>query len=401
MASYRKHPPYEYLTSRWGGMKIREELGTRIEKWLAAFDESEKDLLLELLSKFYYYTEERIEDNVLLLHKRFVGEYPSDVKQAVYTKMHKEQGTSFSNILFTTYWLKNNLKDYAEENLAGLLAEKIVPPVVVIVDDYSGTGKTLIKTIDGFLQITNDVSGSKFFFLVLHITDYAKSQIDAYAKETGVDITVLSLDESKNTFEKNYLYSEIEAIRQKERYIAVCHRFSINNDFVLGFEEISSLVAFHYNTPNNTLGLFWQDLSGFCALFPRHKTDKTVPLWKMQSDAILRRKQRSIVTTYGIDDGRKAAFMVYCISKEKNFSLSDAAEEFGLTVEQLDNELKTIIEMGYVYYSEGRFYPTAKLKSHLFSSRLKKRRKAAADAGEISKKQTFDSHDGYIPVNFK
>lgn len=401
MASYRKHPPYEYLTSRWGGMKIREELGMRIDKWLAAFDESEKPLLLELLSNFYYYTEERIEDNVSLLQKRFEDEYQSDAKQAVYTKMYKEQGTSFSSVLFTAYWLKNNLRDQAEENLTGLLVEKIVPPVVAIVDDYAGTGKTFIKTVDKFLQITNGVSDSKIYFLVLHITDYAKNQIDTYSKETGVNIVVLSLDESRDAFEKNYLYSELEAISQKKRYIAVCQRLSINDDFILGFEEISSLVAFHYNTPNNTLGLFWQDLSGFCALFPRHKTDKTVPLWKMQAEAKARRKRRSIITTYDIDDSRKAAFMAYCISKENGFSLSEAAKDFGLTAEQLDKELNAIIEMGYVYYSEDRFWATAKLKSHLFSSRLNKLRKASAFVGEISQRQDFDLHDEYIPINFK
>ena len=55
--SQRKHPKYEYLTSRWGGMKLREEFEERIDNWLKAFDESEHKMLLSLLSQFYYYSE--------------------------------------------------------------------------------------------------------------------------------------------------------------------------------------------------------------------------------------------------------------------------------------------------------------------------------------------------------
>ena len=42
MSSGRKHPKYEDITSRWGGMKIREDFAERIDKWLQAFPKEER-----------------------------------------------------------------------------------------------------------------------------------------------------------------------------------------------------------------------------------------------------------------------------------------------------------------------------------------------------------------------
>ena len=85
MSSGRKHPKYENITSRWGGMKIREDFAERIDKWLQAFPEEEHPFLLELLMQFYYYSEERIKDKVVELYETFVKEYQGDAKEVVYS----------------------------------------------------------------------------------------------------------------------------------------------------------------------------------------------------------------------------------------------------------------------------------------------------------------------------
>ena len=101
--SQRKHPKYEYLTSRWGGMKLREEFEGRIDNWLEAFDESEHKMLLSLLSKFYYYSEEKVKENSKKLYQKFLCENPEYKKTTVFTKIIKDFGTSYSDILFNTF----------------------------------------------------------------------------------------------------------------------------------------------------------------------------------------------------------------------------------------------------------------------------------------------------------
>ena len=85
MASQRSHPKFEYLTSRWGGMQLRIELGERIEKWLSHFSKEEQELLLDLLSKFYYYSEEKIKAKTKELYNKFVSEHNDIADQVVYS----------------------------------------------------------------------------------------------------------------------------------------------------------------------------------------------------------------------------------------------------------------------------------------------------------------------------
>ena len=60
-------------------------------------------------------------------------------------KYNKRTGNMrFSDILFTTFWLKNNISN-AENNILGLLEAGQIPKELVIVDDYSGTGKELYQ----------------------------------------------------------------------------------------------------------------------------------------------------------------------------------------------------------------------------------------------------------------
>lgn len=398
MSSGRKHPKYENITSRWGGMKIREDFAERIDKWLQAFPEEEHPFLLELLMQFYYYSEERIKDKVVELYEAFVKEYRGDAKEVVYTKIIKEQGVACSDVLFSNFWLQNDLMySCSDNNILGLLEAEQIPKELAVVDDYSGTGKSFIKTIDKMLHANELVQDTNFYFLTLHITQRAIRQINEYAKEVGINIKIVSLDCSDEAFKKNYIYNEIEAERKKRQYAQICINQNMDK-YVLGFEDVSSLVAFHYNTPNNTLGLFWQDLMDFSALFPRKKKQRTV-LSAMQKNARDRKREDAPPVVYGIEDGKMAVMLVYCLGQPKGIFIDDFATTFGLTAMQADKALREMIEQGYMSNESGCFQPTAKLKSHVFTSRIKKGQKRFKERQE--EKEEFQIHEEYIPRNFE
>lgn len=399
MASQRSHPKFEYLTSRWGGMQLRIELGERIEKWLSHFSKEEQELLLDLLSKFYYYSEEKIKAKTKELYNKFVSKHNDIAEQVVYSKVFKEYGTSYSDILFTSFWLNNNLSDQAEPNLCQLIKDGSIPSNVAIVDDYSGTGKTLIKTLDQLIHANESAANINYYFLTLHITNRALAQIKEYGDNTGVQIEVVFLEKSEETFKHGYLYEEVDAIAKKYAYEVICDKLSINKDFILGFEEVESLVAFHYNTPNNTLGLFWQDLSDFVAIFPRHKR-KNTSLKSLQQDAKRRKRQSMQTVVYGVDDGRLSVAMAYCVSHTKGFSVKSFEEDLGLTAHQADEILRKMLREGYVINRNGIISATVKLKSQIFTSRLKTFKKSFKEDLEENV-PVFDSHSEYIPINFK
>lgn len=348
-------------------MKLRKEMEPRIESWLSGFPEEEQKLMLDLLSNFHYYSEKRINEKVEELYKDFVESYTGNPADVIFTKIIKVQGASFSDIFSSAFWFQNNLYDYMEPNILSLLEEGSVPGTLVIVDDYSGTGKTFIKTIDKLIEKNRDIITTSLYFLTLHITQRAIKQIEEYSKEIGVQIKIISLEISDEAFKSGYLFEEGQAFKHKKYYSDICTRHSINEKFVFGFEDVASLVAFYYNTPNNTLGLFWHDLTDFIALFPRHKKEQT-SLKQMQKDAQDRKNRREQIVIFGIDDARLAAIMAYCIANGTNVSLANMKHDFGLTPEQLDSILEEMIKKEYIYVENGTIIPTEKLKSHMISA---------------------------------
>ena len=400
--SQRKHPKYEYLTSRWGGMKLREEFEERIDNWLKAFDESEHKMLLSLLSQFYYYSEEKVKENSKKLYQKFLSENPEYEKATVFTKIIKDFGTSYSDILFNTFWFCNDLYDDCELNILELLEnieEYEIPKAIAIIDDYSGSGKTFVKTIDKMVKKNACIGQAHFFFLTLHITNTAIDLIQNYAKITGFKIDIVSLDISDKTFKDDYLYDRIEARKHREQYEVLCAKNKINLDFVFGFDEIESLVAFHYNTPNNTLGLFWQDFADFMALFPRHKKQRN-KLNEIQNNVQKRRKAKAAGAIYGFNDAKYALFMAYCVASDKKFSFEQAKADFGLNQEQLMDLLERMTKEGYVTAKDGKFVATPKLKSNMFTTRLKKLKKSYTVDRMVEDISTDFKLVSYVPKNF-
>lgn len=355
--------------------------------------------MLELLSFFYYYSEKRVKEKVVELYQKFSELFPTKQSDIVFTKIVKDNGAAFSDIFFSSFWLNNNLCDYTEPNIITILEEDIVPSNIAIVDDYSGTGKTFIKTVNKLIETDARIVKSTLYFLILHITQRAINQIKEYSSAVGIPINIVYLDNTKETFESDYLFEKIKSNKLKKSYLDICVSHSIHKDYIFGFEDVASLVAFHYNTPNNTLGLFWTDLADFAALFPRHKKEKTT-LYNMQAQAKDRKKRRQQIVTYGIEDARLATIMAYCVANSQKLSLDNLKRDFGLTSEQLDSELRSLIEQGYIKIDKSIIIPTEKLKSHMFVSRLKKFKKSFQE-NECPEESTFDVHSEYIPVNFK
>ena len=400
--SQRKHPKYEYLTSRWGGMKLREEFGVRIENWLKAFDESEHEMLLSLLSQFYYYSEEKVKAKTKELYQKFLSFQGGIADGAVFTKIIKDLGASYSDILFDTFWLSNDLYDFCEPNILDLIDEadaSQIPEIICVIDDYSGSGKTFVKTVNQMLEKNHYVAQVHIFFLTLHITNTAISLINEYSKNTGINIDVVYLDLSDKTFKDDYLYSQIEARRLRLQYQNLCAKNKTNPDYVFGFEEIESMVAFHYNTPNNTLGLFWQDFADFIALFPRHRKKHTT-LSQLQKNVQKRKNAKQAKSIYGFNNAQYSLFMAYCVAQNKGFSFDQAKIDFGLNSDQLSELIKRMISEGYVTTQEGIFIATPKLRSNMFMGRLKKLKNSyIAEDVEQEKTAAFEAVS-YVPKKF-
>lgn len=397
MSSTRKHPKYENITSKWGGMKIRKEFSTRIDKWLQAFGEEEKAFMLELLAKFYYYSEENVNKKVVELHNEFLKIYNGNEDDVVYTKIIKENGVAFSDILFSKFWMKNSIGyNVSQNNILNLLECGQAPKKLAIVDDYSGTGETLIKTINKMIETNEVIRKSNIYFLTLQITMSAVQNITEYAKNKNINIHIVSLDYTKKAFDCNYIYDEMESEYKKNYYLEICKKQNIDK-LQLGYGEIASLISFYYNTPNNTLGIFWKDLIENIALFPRKKKRKTT-LNCMKQRAKQRKNRDYKPVVFGIDDSKMAVMVTYCIVQKEGVSIEAFMDTFGVTIDQADEILKNMIVQGFVINVNGKFVPAMGLKDNIFMSRINNGQHIFDD--HVEKKEDFQEHENYIPCNF-
>lgn len=397
MSVGRKHPRYEEITSKWGGMKVREEFEDRITKWLKAFPQEEHPFLLELLSHFSYYCEEKIPQKVIDVHNFFLNKYQLNKYELVYTKLIKEYGSAHSDIFFSEFWLRNELNSMAENDILNLLSEDAVPPIIVIVDDYSGTGDSFIKSVEKMTTCNERVRDSTLYFITLHMTEIAKKNISAYAAENQLYIIVDSLEWSEEIFKENYVYTGIDSLLKKQKYMRIYERLGMKN-YPLGYKEVASLVSFYYNTPNNTLGLFWQNLNGFVALFRRDVKERCV-LSELQGQAKSRKRNRENKVFYGMDSSQQEVMLCYILVKGKKFLMSDFVKQFGITSEQGSAVVKKMIEDGWLTISDEKLVASDLLQEHMFKSRVALS-KVRFDNNANNEASRIDAHEEYLPLNF-
>lgn len=397
MSVGRKHPKYEEITSKWGGMKVREEFEGRITNWLKVFPQEEHPFLLELLSHFSYYCEEKIPPKVIDLHNFFLNKYQLNKNDLVYTKIIKEFGSAHSDIFFSEFWLRNKLNSMAENEILNLLEEDAVPPVIVFVDDYSGTGDSFVKSVEKMITCNERVRDSSLYFITLHMTEIAKRNISTYADENQLNIVVDSLDWSDEIFKENYVYTGIDSLRKKQEYMRIYEKLGLK-DYPLGYKEVSSLVAFYYNTPNDTLGLFWQNLNDFVALFNRDEKEQCV-LSKLQRQARNRKSNREQKAIYGVDSSRQEVMLCYILVKGKKFLMSDFVKQFGITSEQGSAVVKKMVEDGLLTISDEILVASDSLKEHMFKSRVSAS-KVRFENNVNNEACRIDAHEEYLPLKF-
>ncbi len=388
---------YANITKKWGGKAIRSYYDSQIDVWINQFEEDERDVVLELLKHFQYYTNRKLNNCVRELYSKLCELQKFNLDNAtVFIPTYKEYGVGFSDLFFNMFWTMNDLYDYSEKNIYSLLAEDKSFESIVIVDDYSGTGGTVKKTIKKCLEGNCNCEQTQFFVLVSEMSCNAKERIKRFAETNKICIEIVALKISDKAFKENYLFDENGSKVMNDRYYDVSVRYKVKEDMILGYEKTQALVAFEYNTPNNTLGLFWHEDEEFISIFKRHKK-KSTTLSSMQKDASKRKKQRETNVVRRHDEKEAYVFlMIYLINKDMKFNYDEACVEFGMTTAQMDEALHYLLERKYVKIVQGHFRPTALLKEYIKITKVKSVDLVSEEnilIGETEKK--------YVPKNFE
>lgn len=232
------------------------------------FGSEESIILKELLKKYIYITEEKEKEYLVKFHK-IIDKLDKTRTMFSYIESKDEKINSSNGILNEykrIYKISNNasykitkLKDYVIENL-------------ILFDDISGTGSTIIDFFKKYLQILKEKDSLKIYLLVYIISEKAHEEIIKFCGEQGINIIIEHIILVKKCFEKGYIYYD-EAY-EKEKIIRKLEEKICGDkgkEYILGYKNSQLLVSLHRNTPNNTLSSFWYENSRWKGLFPREK----------------------------------------------------------------------------------------------------------------------------------
>jgi hypothetical protein len=255
-----------FIEKNWKIEKEEEKFASvfnRFCKRLGIYDEEKQNLILELTADFL---------NVPLndLYEYFINSIKKIENLKSYSaiivcplKSLKEKKTKSSDHLW--YHLKN-FCDFSYETFKDKLKfisewKKISiemtkgTPLIILVDDYIGSGKTVNDTVEELRQAGNLKEDTAYCIISLIATEIGVKNInEKYGDIVACDKIIRRGISDK--YNGQILTENIKLMIQIEDELKVMP------DFKFGYSQSESLVAIQNKAPNNTFPVFWLEKGG-------------------------------------------------------------------------------------------------------------------------------------------
>ncbi|WBB33137.1 hypothetical protein NM219_03755 [Parvimonas micra] len=280
----------EICKNKWtAGFEIDARTKAALDKfdiWISQIPDEYKELSLILIQNLEYYPQKLTNKLLIELHNKLIELPTISDDNTIYAYIKSKDGkTNSSDEYWTMYKLFNNLnREICYENINAIkdwqwgYVENIV-----FIDDFSGTGQSFIKE----LQKSEDrYCGKNIYFITICIMEDAIQKIKDYSQKKNINIFSIYYYMQKKTFTRDLFKDNMNA---KNLLLMLTAYLKIpKQESPLGFDESESLVAFHNNTPNNTLPVIRYDTKEYTSLFPRRHDRK--PSWYSMKSGKKRRK---------------------------------------------------------------------------------------------------------------
>jgi hypothetical protein len=259
-----------------------------IEKWLDNFQglcfkpvELERKIALWLLAHFTYYT----LDDVRILCREMFDKYihikllenstdEMDLKETIEQIL---QRTLFTGLGNNSESGNNILYYFRQENQLPKLNFKIDNEKrysdIVYIDDVTLSGSQAISYIKA-----NNLQADNIYFATLMASETATKKIIEETAQVKM-ISAMVLDERERAFaEESHIFSDTKISGIKSTVKTFCEYYGKiaitgDNDMQgcpLGYGNGQYLIGFAYNTPDNTLPIFWGTATGWNPIFKRY-----------------------------------------------------------------------------------------------------------------------------------
>lgn len=259
-----------------------------IERWLSnfcgeVFDANyERQLALWLLANFVYYNDQEVKHLCRTLFRDFIHEMIKSSKDTVADKELAVKSilarvkfaplgkpSESGPFLLYPFRQENSLttENFVADNVASIPSSV---DTIVFVDDVAlSDGK---EDSQAYLHakplIDSKYAGKKIVFVTLISSDRAKQFLESEGYKV---ISCITLDDGNKCFStSSNVFHHFPEHRDNCKKFANHYGTKVKNDHPLGFKDGQYLFGFFYNTPDNSLPIFWSTSNGWKPIVKRY-----------------------------------------------------------------------------------------------------------------------------------
>lgn len=243
----------------------------------------EKRISLFLLCNFVYYNEEEVKHLMKVMIENYIHVYFSkqnktnvnerEIEDLIRKTTFSPLGNQSESSSYMLYMFRqiNDLSKYDFE-------DKTNGENIVFVDDFSITGTQADRYIKNYLKNHPNNIQKNISVLLMVSTQDAIQKIKSIK---GVDnvLPCIIMDDSSKVFSDSSIVFQGYSPEIKEQAKKVCQYYGdliVNEDdkkrgaTAFGFGDGGYLMGAYYNTPNNTLPIFWSNENSWHPIFQRY-----------------------------------------------------------------------------------------------------------------------------------
>lgn len=239
-----------------------------INEWLSNFKgevldkEVEQRIALWMLCNFTYYNSNEINYLCRIVYKYFLHSIATDSDEIdenwLSDTLKNVYFASMGNAADSGGLLLYHFRQEARLSMDRFFYPATIPDdengIIVFVDDVTLSGGTATRF---FYQNFKDKKYKKAYYLTLFASEEAINKIE----QLGIELiysTVLT-DRDRCFTENSIMFADFPELRVQAKQIAEHYGRLIKPDKPLGHKDGQFCFGMEYNTPNNTLPIFWSD----------------------------------------------------------------------------------------------------------------------------------------------
>lgn len=254
-----------------------------IDSWLENFKgelfskEDEQRIALWLLSNFVHYNEKEVGHLCRVLYKKFIHAYTvnNSLTQESLLEHMKEfcyipLGSASESGGFIAYQFRKQARIGIDRFFYPTEVENINGNVAIFIDDVT---LSATQAKDSIVEFANKHQFDCVYLLTLISSEEAAEELIKHEIRT---ISCIAIDERDKCFsEKSVLFHKFPDLLAPAKELCIYYGEKLFSSYPLGYKNGQYLFGFYYNTPNNTLPIFWSSKNGWIPIFERKEKLRT------------------------------------------------------------------------------------------------------------------------------